>query len=80
MSCGSTTSLSTETYVPRSEPFGKPNRLWLNPLARWIAATRQMYRRRRQRQALLDLEDHQLADIGVSRQQAEQEARKPFWQ
>jgi uncharacterized protein YjiS (DUF1127 family) len=39
-----------------------------------------MYLRRRQRQALLELEDRQLVDIGVSRQQAEQEARKPFWQ
>ena len=80
MSCGSTTCISTVTFVPKSEPFGKPNRLWLNPLARWIAAAKQMYSRRRQRHALLELDDDRLADIGVTRQQAEQEARKPFWQ
>jgi uncharacterized protein YjiS (DUF1127 family) len=80
MSCGSTTNLTTESYVPRSEFFGKPNRLWLNPLAQWIAAANQMYSRRCQRRALLELDDDRLADIGVSRQQAEQEARKLFWQ
>jgi uncharacterized protein YjiS (DUF1127 family) len=79
MSCGSTTCAPTETFVPKSEPFGTLDRLWRNPLVRWIAAAIQMYSRRRQRQALLGLDDNQLADIGVSRQQAEQEARKPFW-
>jgi len=38
-----------------------------------------MHARWRQRQALLDLDDHLLADIGVSREQALREARKPFW-
>jgi uncharacterized protein YjiS (DUF1127 family) len=38
-----------------------------------------MYSRRRQRQALIELDDDRLADIGVSRQQAEREAGKPFW-
>jgi uncharacterized protein YjiS (DUF1127 family) len=35
--------------------------------------------RQRQRRALLDLDDHQLRDIGKSRQAALMEARKPFW-
>ena len=35
--------------------------------------------RRRQRQALQDLDDHFLKDIGVSRAAAMQEASKPFW-
>ena len=35
--------------------------------------------RRRQRQHLLELDDRLLADIGISRRQAIQEARKPFW-
>jgi uncharacterized protein YjiS (DUF1127 family) len=38
-----------------------------------------MDHRRRQRRALLELDDARLADIGLSRQQAEQEGRKPFW-
>ena len=35
--------------------------------------------RRRQRQALQDLDEHQLRDIGISRDDAEHEASKPFW-
>jgi uncharacterized protein YjiS (DUF1127 family) len=35
--------------------------------------------RSRQRQALAELEDHFLKDIGVTRQQAIAEAAKPFW-
>jgi uncharacterized protein YjiS (DUF1127 family) len=38
-----------------------------------------MLERRRQRRALLQLDDHLLADIGVSREQALREAGKWFW-
>ena len=37
------------------------------------------YQRYLQRQELRDLDDRLLADIGVSRAEAEQESRKPFW-
>jgi uncharacterized protein YjiS (DUF1127 family) len=33
----------------------------------------------RQRRILLELDDRLLSDIGLTRDQAEQEARKPFW-
>ncbi len=33
----------------------------------------------RQRGLLKHLEDHQLRDIGLTREQAHREARKPFW-
>ncbi len=36
--------------------------------------------RRRQRRALLSLNDHLLKDIGVSRAEAWLEGQKPFWQ
>lgn len=36
--------------------------------------------RARQRHQLLTLSDRQLDDIGVSREQADREAAKPFWQ
>jgi uncharacterized protein YjiS (DUF1127 family) len=39
-----------------------------------------MRTRRQQRQKLLELDDHLLADIGVSREQALREAGKRFWQ
>ena len=35
--------------------------------------------RQRQRRTLGDLDDHFLADIGISRQAAMREAAKPFW-
>ena len=35
--------------------------------------------RRRQRRALLELNDHMLKDIGIGRGEAWQEGRKPFW-
>jgi uncharacterized protein YjiS (DUF1127 family) len=38
-----------------------------------------MLERRRQRRALLQLDDHLLADIGVAREQALREAGKWFW-
>ena len=37
------------------------------------------WRRLRTRRALLGLDDGQLADIGLSRAEAEREARLPFW-
>jgi uncharacterized protein YjiS (DUF1127 family) len=80
MSCGSTTYLSTEPFVSTSEPSRATDGAGLNPLGRWIAAAKQLCGRRRQRRALLKLDDRMLADIGLSRQQAEQEGRKPFWQ
>ena len=36
-------------------------------------------RQRRQRQALLDLDDRLLADIGITREAAVREASRPFW-
>lgn len=35
--------------------------------------------RRRQRRALLELNDHMLRDIGISRYDAYHESSKPFW-
>lgn len=37
------------------------------------------FARYKSRQALRALDDHLLDDIGLSREQAEQEAAKPFW-
>jgi uncharacterized protein YjiS (DUF1127 family) len=38
--------------------------------------TRERYRQRRQ---LMEMDDRQLKDIGITPEQAEQEARKPIW-
>ncbi len=77
MSCGSTTFKSTETTTPTSDnAFVRQS---ADRLVRCIEGVSRMFARRRQRQALLELEDHLLADIGLTRDQAELEARKPFW-
>lgn len=45
-------------------------------LVAWLEAA---HARRRQRRALVALDDHSLRDIGLSRHEAEREAAKPFW-
>jgi uncharacterized protein YjiS (DUF1127 family) len=49
---------------------------WDTRFWRWCA---RCSARSRQREALLRLDDHLLEDIGVTRQQANAEAAKPFW-
>jgi uncharacterized protein YjiS (DUF1127 family) len=61
-----------------------PTPIWVDwPWPEWIYSIRRrchhMLERLRQRRALLQLDDHLLADIGVSRQQALREAGKWFW-
>jgi uncharacterized protein YjiS (DUF1127 family) len=42
----------------------------------WFRIARQ---RAQQRKQLLEMDHRQLKDIGITRDQAEQEARKPIW-
>ena len=44
-----------------------------------VAALGLMLHRWHTRRALLQLDDHQLRDIGLSWEQAHTEGRKPFW-
>lgn len=48
-------------------------------LAHWISIAIQCYERRRERKALLELDDRMLADLGITKSQAIDEARKPLW-
>jgi uncharacterized protein YjiS (DUF1127 family) len=48
------------------------DRLPLPPLARWR-------RIRRERRQLLELSDHMLSDLGLTRADASREAARPFW-
>jgi uncharacterized protein YjiS (DUF1127 family) len=45
------------------------------PMSRWAA----FWRRLTTRRALLNLTDAQLADIGITRAEANYEALRPFW-
>jgi uncharacterized protein YjiS (DUF1127 family) len=49
---------------------------WVHALAPNLS---RMWQRQRERQRLLELDDHMLADIGLTRAQAEQEAGKRPW-
>lgn len=62
------TRTMTTTVQPASEDRGL-----LTMVATWME-------RRRQRQALGELNDRLLKDLGLSRADVEGEARKPFWQ
>ncbi len=50
-----------------------------NPVARLFATMVGWQQRHQLRRRLLELDDHLLDDIGVSRPMARREAAKPFW-
>ena len=52
---------------------------WLNRSLGTAGHYFRLYRRRRARRELLDLADRQLADIGLTREQAEEIGNRPFW-
>ena len=74
MSCGSTAS--TKYHIPASKPFA--GWLWQKP-SRWQAKISLGYERWHQRRQLLELDDRLLVDIGLSREDAVDEACKSFW-
>jgi uncharacterized protein YjiS (DUF1127 family) len=54
-----------------------------NPLLTLFQRLRKAYgtaiERSRQRRQLLEMDDHELKDIGITRAEAELEGRKPIW-
>ena len=77
MSCaektyGSGTFVRPSPSIARDWPW--PN--WFHDLA---PSLNRMWQKRHERQRLLELDDRLLADIGLTREQAEQEARKRPW-
>lgn len=51
---------------------GATAKIWLGIISEW-------YERHSQRRQLLQLDDHLLTDVGLTRAEAAAEARKPFW-
>ena len=68
--------LPPRTY---SQWHAKERREPIHPLAAAFTLIGRWIERTRQRQALADLDDHMLRDIGVTRVEAARECRKPFW-
>ena len=61
--------------------YARPSRMaWGDLAQRPIALLDIWYQRARQRRQLIDLDDRQLRDIGLSRGAARREANKAFWQ
>lgn len=76
MSCGSIGSSRT-TNLPSFQATEIPS-----PFAGWGRFALRLlraYERQQQRRALRELDRHMLDDIGVTPEEAEAEARKPFW-
>ena len=80
MSCGSTTSTSTELSRPDLQPARKAPLLPspAESLASWFAVLVRLQLGWRERQELRELEDRILRDVGLTREQVEREARTWF--
>jgi uncharacterized protein YjiS (DUF1127 family) len=78
MPCGNA-NCSSANYIETALP-SFPDRRWSRrvPLS-WLARIAFECERRHQRRQLLELDDRLLADIGISRQQAVEEALKSSW-
>ena len=76
MSCGSATP--SRSAVPKIRVVQTLAVRVPSPLG-WVQVLKRTHDRWQQRQALLALEDRLLDDIGITREQAEREARTPFW-
>ncbi len=77
MSCsnkGHTPVLTIHTPAPRENDWPWPD--WFRDLAPAVA---RMWQVRRERQRLLDLDEHLLRDIGLTCEQAEKEAANWMW-
>ncbi len=77
MSCSGTQCSQTHPLpsIKIPAPFAGSGRVF----ARLASLLLWLYDRQQQRRLLLELDERILADIGVTREQAEAEGRKPFW-
>lgn len=75
-----TRSSGLYTAAPGAVPAAdRVTRVARRPLWRLLDLLFSVMERRKQRQALMGLDDYLLKDIGISRSEAEQEVSKPFW-
>jgi uncharacterized protein YjiS (DUF1127 family) len=78
MACGSTICSYPLDLSRFSEPVPADRIHRIRP-GQWLVAIVRMHERWRQRQALMELDDRMLADIGISRDEMMAEVTKPFW-
>jgi uncharacterized protein YjiS (DUF1127 family) len=77
MSCSGTTC-TTSYEIAAAKPFGGFEWLWQRPSV-WLAKFNRGCEQSHQHRQLLELSDRLLADIGLSREQAVEEACKSIW-
>jgi uncharacterized protein YjiS (DUF1127 family) len=75
MPCGSTICASTNDIQTALSSFPDRGRFWQIPLS-WLGGIAMWHERRRQYTQLLELDDRLLADIGISRPDADEMALK----
>ena len=78
MCCGSTVSNSTNNLEAASPLFPHLRRFWKSPLT-WLVGIALGWERRYQYRQLLELDDHLLADIGLSRTAVEEVRRSHLY-
>jgi uncharacterized protein YjiS (DUF1127 family) len=78
MSCGSAICNSTNNLEAASPLFSDLRWSWTTPLA-WLTRIALGWERRYQYRQLLELDDHLLADIGLSRTDIEEVRRSPLY-
>ena len=71
---------SNASIAAQSPRYDRPEWSWAKWLHEFASAFGRMWQRRRERQALLELDDRLLEDVGVTREQALRQASKWFWQ
>ena len=76
MSCNMQTTQPVTFLVPK---IRRGQSGLIARLRAWPGRLWQMAERQRQRQRLLELDDHMLEDIGLTRAAAEEMGRRPFW-
>jgi uncharacterized protein YjiS (DUF1127 family) len=78
MSSGSTIRNPANNLEAASASFLDLRWSWHSPLA-WLIAVALAWERRHQYSELLELNDHLLADIGLSREDVEEARRSPLY-
>jgi uncharacterized protein YjiS (DUF1127 family) len=76
MSCGAKSRLSSANLNTSTDLGARQVPTWLGRIA---ASANRALQRRQQRNALLELDDRRLHDIGLTRKRALEECRKPLW-
>jgi uncharacterized protein YjiS (DUF1127 family) len=74
-------TFAMEVSTPVAISARADNSRYLRPysVTHWVKAAIRWRELRRQRRALLQLDDRMLADIGITRSQAFEQAKKSFW-